>query len=239
MPLPKIEHPINEVYLQSLNRKVKYRPYLVKEEKLLLIAKESGDSQEVKNCINQILQNCCLEEIDISDMPIFDVLMFFVHLRAKSVGESLKLVYNCQNIVDEQPCGGETNYSIDLNKIHYVIPEGHNNNIRLSEDVGIVMKYPTMGLLPNNFDIDDASTLMTTVANHVLYIYDKDSIYKREEISQDEMLAFLDDLSIDQLEAIKSFFDSTPSVALEDNVVCKKCKFEHKIYLEDLEAFFI
>lgn len=238
MPLPKIEHPINEVFLHSLNKKIKFRPYLVKEEKLLMIARESEDPDDIKNTITQILQNCCIEEINISELPLFDLLMFFVHLRAKSVGDSLKLVYNCQNLVDEQPCNGETNYTLDLNKIHYVIPEGHNNKIKLSDTIGLVMKYPTMGLIPNNFNLDDSESLLKTVANHVLYIYDQDSIYKRQDISQDEMMKFLEDLSIEQLDAIKTFFDSSPTVVLEDKVVCSKCNFEHTIRLEDLIAFF-
>jgi hypothetical protein len=238
MPLPKIEHPIHEVYLKSLDRKVKFRPFLVKEEKLLLISKESEEIETVKNAIKQVLRNCCLEDVDIDSLPLFDIEMFFIHLRIKSVGEKVNMAFTCNNIIEEVPCGEVTEYSMDLNKIGYEIPEGHKNVIPLSKDVGIKLKYPTI-----NLDIqqsDDAYTVaLKVISDNIELIYDGDSVYYRKDIGDDEMENFLNDLSMDQIEEIRNFFVTLPKVVLNDKMVCKKCKFEHDVNVGDLYGFFI
>lgn len=238
MPLPKIEHPIHEVYLKSLDRKIKFRPFLVKEEKLLLISKEAEEPSEAKIAIKQILQNCCLEEIDIDKLPLFDVVMFFVHLRIRSIGESAKLSFTCQNLVDEVECGKVTDYTLDLNKVKYESPEGHSDKIQLGNDVGIKLKYPTMSIISNEVDGAYAAALKL-ISDNIEYIYDKDSVYKRSEISDEELTNFLEELTVDQIDEVRSFFRSSPSAILEDEVVCSKCNFVHKIHAGDLYSFFI
>jgi hypothetical protein len=238
MPLPKIEHPIHEVYLKSLDRKIKFRPFLVREEKLLLISKEAEDPNEAKNSIKQILQNCCLEELDIDKLPLFDIEMFFVHLRIKSIGESARLSFTCENIVEDVECGNVTDYTLDLNKISYQTPDSHNDKIQLGNGVGIKLKYPTMSIVSD--DVDSAyNAALKVITENIEYIYDTDSVYKRSDISEKELIDFLEELTVDQIEEIRTFFRTSPKAVLEDTIKCSKCGFEHKVHAEDLYSFFI
>src|SRR5210317_845367 len=144
--LPKIEHPIVNIRVHSLDREVKFRPFLVKEEKLLLIAKESMEPDEVRTAIVQIIQNCCLEEdLDVTKLPLFDIEMFFVTLRSKSVGEMVQLVFHCTNEVDGKECNTDTDYALNLEKVKYEFPKGHTNKVMLTDTLGIKLKYPTLG----------------------------------------------------------------------------------------------
>lgn len=237
MALPKIDYPIHEIFLKSLNRKVKFRPFLVKEEKILLIAKESKEIDDVKNSIKQIIQNCCLEDIDIDALPLFDIEMFFVHLRAKSIGDSAKLMFTCKNTVEDQECGTETEYTIDLSRVEYIVPEGHTNIIKLTDKVGIVLKYPTITIAAEEFD-DMYESTVSVFKNNVDYIYDEDSIYKRKDIEDDELEEFLENLTMQQIEAIRKFFITTPRVAIKDRIICSKCKYDHELVVENIYSFF-
>lgn len=238
MALPKIEYPVHEVYLKSLNRKVKFRPFTVKEEKILLIAKESKDAAEMKSAVEQILQNCCLDDTDIKKLPLFDVEMFFINLRMKSVGESVKLTFKCENKVNEETCNKETEYSLDLNKIRYVIPENVEDLVQLTDTVGIKLKYPTMSIMDANIT-DEYSAALQLIMQNMDYIYDQDTIIERKDVSDAELEEFLNDLSIEQIDKIRAFFASTPTIILEDSVKCEKCGYEHKIMAGDLYSFFI
>ena len=118
MPLPKISHPTYEVYLKSLNRKVKFRPFLVKEEKLLLMAKEGEDVNEIVKVIKQIISNCILDDVDVDALPTFDMEMFFINLRIRSVGEAAEMVYTCNNVVDEKQCGQKIDFILEIGRAH-------------------------------------------------------------------------------------------------------------------------
>lgn len=239
MPLPKIDYPIHEIYLKSLGRKVKFRPFLVKEEKILLVAKESEEPEDIKTSIKQIIQNCCLEDIDVETLPLFDIEMFFVHLRSKSVGETAKLQFTCQRVIEETTiCEHVTEYTIDLNKIEYIVPEGHTNKIKITEKVGVVFKYPTINVALDDFS-DPYYATVSLFKNNIDYIYDEDSFYYRKDISDEELEEFLEQLSIEHVELIRNFFITTPRVALKDQLTCGKCGFEHTIELENLYSFFI
>lgn len=239
MALPKIEHPIYEVYLKSLDRKVKFRPFLVKEEKLLLIAKESEDSSiDIKTAIKQVIQNCCLEEnFDVDNLPLFDLEMFFVHLRIRSVGESAKLSFTCHNVVDEKECGAITDYSLDLSKVYYDVPENHSQIVKITDTVGIKLKYPTISVISDDI-VDEYTATLKVILDNVEYIYDADSVYKRDTISEEELIAFLDELTVDQIQEVRNFFTNSPKAVLEDNIECKKCGFNHSIKIGELYSFF-
>jgi len=240
MALPKIEHPINEVYLKSLDRKIRFRPFLVKEEKILMIAKESEDNNDIKNAIIQVLQNCCLDDnVNVAELPLFDIEMFFIHLRIRSVGDSAKLTITCSNVPEgaTEPCGHVTDFNMDLNKIEYEVPEDHTPYVSLTSDIGIKLKYPTVSIIDNEV-VDEYTATIKVIADNIDYIYDKDSVYKKETISKEELENFIDDLTVDQINAIRSFFAATPKSVLNDTVTCKKCGFKHDIHLGDLNSFF-
>lgn len=238
MPLPKIDYPINEVYLKSLDRKMKFRPFCVREEKLLLIAKESDDVEDVKTTIKQVIQNCCLEAIDVDSLPLFDIEMFFVHLRSRSLGSQSTITFTCQNVVDDAKCGHITDYDLNLDKVQYIVPENHMADIKVGKTVGLKLKYPTLEDIKGRGDNAIDSTL-TLFMDNVEYIYDSDSVYKREDMTKEDLETFFDQLSIEQVEAIRTFFITRPKVVLKEEIVCAKCGFHHDIVVENLHNFFI
>lgn len=237
--LPKIEYPIYDFYVKSVDRRVKFRPFLVKEEKILLMAKESKDPEAIRLAIKQIIQNCMVDDVDVDKLPLFDIEMIFLKLRAKSVGESVKLVFNCKNEVDGVECNTDTDYTLDLEKVKYEIPEGHNPKIMLTDKLGIKLKYPDLNTLIDLKDDDDEYTaLIAVLLSNIEYIFDSDSIYRPEDSSKEDVAEFLTNLKMEHILMVKEFFETSPKVVLEDVVKCKKCGFEHNLHTEDLLSFF-
>lgn len=240
MALPKIVHPIYEVYLKSLDKKIRFRPFLVKEEKLLLMAREANDPAAMKVAVNQIIENCCLDQINVHDLPLFDLEMFFIHLRAKSVSEIVKLQFTCNNILEDgNKCGFVTDYQLNLEKIEFTVPENHTDKIPLGENIGIKLKYPTFDSLEIDDDEMDLGAALKIVMNNIDYIYDSDSIYKADEVSTEELASFMDSLSVDQIQAIRKFFNTNPKVVLKDSIPCGKCGYVHNMKAEGLVDFFL
>lgn len=241
MALPKIEHPIYEMYVLSLDKKVKFRPFLVKEEKLLLMAKESKDSAEIKRTIYQIINNCLLEEVDIDKLPIFDIEMIFLNLRARSVGESVKLSFNCKHKNDEtgEVCNTDTPYVLEIDKITYSMNKDVTNVVKLTDETGIKLMYPTLPTSNVEEGAELFEAVLQLIAQNVEYIYDKDSVYKSEDISEDELLDFLENLSPEHLEKINYFFKNTPRVVVKDSIKCRKCNYIHELEVDGVYDFFI
>jgi hypothetical protein len=239
MPLPKIEHPIHEVYLKSLDRVIRYRPFLVKEEKLLLMAKESDDLNDIVKAIKQIIRNCVLDDIDVDTLPTFDVEMFFINLRVQSIGESAEMVYTCNNVVEgDVECGHKIDFLLDIRNVEYSETEGHSNVIRLSDTAGIKLNYPTLNFseaeLNDNFEDGGYSF----VSQYLDYVYDSEQIYKKDEISDEELKEFIDNLTIEQVKQIRNFFTTLPQVFLKQDVTCPKCNYVHHLNVEGLLNFF-
>lgn len=240
MALPKIEHPIYDVYLLSLDKKVKFRPFLVKEEKLLLMAKESKDSEEIKRTVIQIVNNCLLEPIDVEKLPLFDIEMIFISLRARSVGEKVKLTFSCKHKNDEtgEPCNSETPYELNIDNVTYSKKEDHTNLIKLTEDMGVKMMYPTFKTSKIDSGLELFEAALQLIAENIEYIYDKESIYKSEDMIDEELINFIENLNPSQLEKIQSFFQSTPKVIIKDTIKCRKCGFEHEMEADNIYSFF-
>lgn len=237
MPLPKIEYPVHEFYVKSLDRDVKFRPFLVKEEKILLMAKESKDPNEIKRAIVQIINNCAQEPIEVEQLPLFDIEMIFLKLRAKSVGESVRMVFNCQNEVDGTVCDSNTDYTLNLDKVRYEIPEGHDAKVMITDKMGVKLKYPTLNSVPedseNEFDL-----MLDSLVDNIEYVFDGEQVYKITDATEQEQVEFVESLNRDSMDKIESFFKSSPKVVLEDVVKCKKCGFEHTLHEENLLDFF-
>jgi len=241
MALPIIQQPIFEVYLKSLDKAIRFRPFLVKEEKILLIAKESEDDAAIFNAIKQIITNCCIDEIDVASLPMFDIEMFFVHLRIKSIGEKIPLNFKCEKKLkdSEEICGLINEYELDLNNIKYEVAQNHKNIIMLSDSIGIKMKYPVLDSIAKNISDNVLSDSIKFVSNYVDYIFDSDQIYDRSQFNNEDFEKFLGDLTTDQLESILQFFVTSPKVTLQETTKCKKCENDHLIYAENLYSFFI
>lgn len=238
--LPKIEYPVFEVYLKSLNKKIKFRPFLVKEEKLLLMAKEAEDLPTLLQTVKQIINNCMLEEnIKVESLPLFDIEMIFIHLRLRSVGENLELTYKCENVINEQSCSTPMTFEVDLNGVEFQVPEGHTNKIMITDTVGISLKYPSLetstAMAENPASLEN---IVEMVAEHLDYIFDENQKYKAEEIDEDELNEFLGSLSLENVESFKDFFNTLPYVKTEKKITCGNCGFNHTIVIEGIEDFF-
>lgn len=241
MTLPKLKHPTYEVYLKSVDRKVLFRPFLVKEEKLLLMSRTSEDVDEITRTVKQIIRNCCLDDtIDVDKLPLFDVEMFFLHLRAKSIGEVVRLNYTCK-VQDENgvECGGVTPYEFNIEKILFDVPLDHTNKIDLGDNIGIVLNYPSFEIFKDSEDTVVKSEIVELIMKHVNMIYDESNVYKKEEIPNQELIEFFDLLSLDQFNMIRAFFVSSPRVVLRDKINCVKCGYEHDVYADNLNDFFV
>lgn len=244
--LPKIDVPIYELKLPLSKKKIKFRPFLVKEEKILLMAMESDDQDAILLAIKQIINNCIVSKINIDDLPILDFEYMFMHLRARSVGELIDLQYKCNNDVDEKE--GEKIKCNNLVKLSFnaleVEPDlkSINEKIELTSNLGIVMKYPTFKGIEklNREDIpaSPAEIVARTVINSIDYIYDKENLYYAKDVSEEELIDFIDSLTREQFLKIQEFFDNLPKLKKELNFVCPKCKYEEQIVVEGIQSFF-
>lgn len=239
MALPKISYPTFDVYLKSLNKKVKFRPFLVKEEKLLLMAKEAQDLTSLLDTVKQIINNCCLEDIDVEGLPLFDIELIFIFLRLKSVGETLELTYKCENVVESEPCGASMTFEVDLNEVKVEEPEEHTNKIMITDDIGVMLKYPSLRISSSMASqVDSIENIVDLIYEHLDYVFDDTSKYEAESITKEELYEFLGSISIEQLEPFKVFFSTLPYVKTEKDVTCGKCGYQHKIVVRGIDDFF-
>jgi hypothetical protein len=240
--LPKIDVPVFEIKLPSNGESIKFRPFTVKEEKLFLMAYESDDTKYSVDTIIQVLNNCVLNRDDVRELPTFDIEYLFLNIRARSVGEIVKLKYRCNNDVGTEQEPKKCNNSVEINlNILEVEPskdENHFNKIELSKDLGIVMKYPKMSLLRDNVDADDFNVILELIISCIDYIYDKDNLYYAKDTTKEELTEFLDSLQSKDLEKIKDFFDTMPKLKKQIDFNCSKCNYNEKIELEGLQSFF-
>jgi hypothetical protein len=240
MALPKLDVPTYEIELPVSKNKIKYRPFLVKEQRNLLMALESQDSNSTQQAIRDILINCTLtESIDIDKLPIIDIEYYFINLRAKSVGEVVESRYRCNNIVDDKECGNIMEKSVNLTDIKVQIAEDVKPEIQLTPQITIKMKYPEFGVVKDSLRFEDINEVtFNMIAESIEYIYDGEQCYYGHEAQPGEMLEFLEGMNQEQFSKIENFFDNLPKLAEKIEIDCSKCGFHHKIDVEGLESFF-
>ena len=236
MALPKLLVPTYELAVPSTDEKVKYRPFLVKEEKILLIAMESGDTNEMLRAVKDIVDECTFNKLKLGDMPMFDIEYIFLNIRAKSVGEVSKLKVLCQD-------DGKTyaNIEIDLNDVEVQVVDNHTNKIELTDEMGVIMKYPTIDAFGKN-GIADISTenMLDVIAACIAQIYDKkgEEVYDSKDSTKKELIEFIEQLNTKQFQDIQKFFDTMPSLKHEIMVMNPKTHVESKVILTGLNDFF-
>jgi|LakMenE18May11ns_1017448.scaffolds.fasta_scaffold9916787_3 hypothetical protein len=251
MPLPKIDLPLFEIKLASVPRVIQFRPFLVKEEKLLLMALQSEDEQTILKSIKQVVNNCLVENtLDIDSIPIFDIEYLFLNIRARSVGEIVDSAFVCKNVVgvdkDEQgedmevQCGNVMNVKVNILEIQ---PPTNNINTKLyfTKDVGIQLKFPSLGTFQSVKGLlmgEDLEQLYQFIFECTDYVFDENSVYYAKESSLQEFSQFLDSLTQEQFDKIIDFFKSLPTLKKDIKQICEKCNFEHDLTLEGLSDFF-
>ena len=239
MPLPKVSIPSYDLTLPSNNKKIKYRPFIVGEEKNLLLAMESEDINEIRNAVVSVLSNCVLTKgIDIEELPTFDIEYIFLNVRAKSIGESIDIIVTCGD-------DGETEVplTIYIDEIKVKKVKGHTNQIKLSDDMTITMKYPSFDrFIIDNFDKNDQEDVLNLslkiIASCIDIITQGDECWAASDYTESDLLEFLSGLTSPQHKQIDKFFSTMPKLMYETEVVNPNTEKKNKIVLEGLSDFF-
>lgn len=244
--LPKIDVPIFELELPISKKKIKFRPFLVKEEKILLMAMESDDENASLLAIKQIISNCCLENnLDIDSLPIIDLEYLFLQLRARSVGEVVNLQYKCNNKIkdeegNEKDCNHIVPIDVNLLEIQPDFNPNHTNEIKLSDKMGLIMKYPSFKSIESNTtNTSEVDTLMNVIVDSVDSVYDSDNIYYAKDLQKTELIEFVEGLTQSQFKKLQDFFDTLPKIKKDLKFECNKCGYKEEIMVEGIQNFFV
>ena len=238
MPLPKIATPTYELELPSTGKTIEYRPFLVKEEKLLVIALESEDTKQITKAIKAVLANCIRTKgIKVETLPTFDIEYLFLNIRGKSVGEEIEVKIVCpDDKVTEVPI------TINLDDIQIQKSEEHNNQIKVDEKIMMEMKYPSLDeFIKNNFDFNDASQMdqsFKLIASCIDKIYTEEEVWASEDCTKKEMNDFLESMNSSQFKEIEKFFTTMPKLSHTVKVMNPETKVESDVVLEGLASFF-
>ena len=239
MKSPELQHQIYTVQLFSQKEPVKFRPFLVREHKLMLQAAEAKDPKTTISTIKQIIQNCLIDEINVDALPLIDLELLFINLRARSIGEVTDLYFICKNEVNDIECGMTLQVPINLLEIP-VVNKNIEKKILFSEKVGVMMKYPSIEVINKLIETQNLTDKeFVVVINSIDYIFDETSIYKAKEATQEELLLFVEKLPQEKYDLMKTFLENSPRAKLTVEKECVKCGYLHKINLEGLEQFFI
>ena len=233
MTLPIINTPTYELTVPSTKEKITYRPFLVKEEKLLLAAMETGEGEgDLVRALRQIITNCLVSEIDLDSLATFDMEYIFLNLRAKSVGEVAKVTVICPD--DEET---EVSLEIPLDEIKVTFTEGHTNKVQITDTIGMTMKYPDFTLASLQRESGN-EYLFDMIKGCIAQITDGETVYERIDFNDKELDTFIDSLSTKQLEGVQSFFETMPKLKHTVKVTNPKTKKKSTVTLEGLDAFF-
>jgi len=236
MALPKLTTPTYELEIPSTDEKIKYRPFLVKEEKILMLAMESKATADITQAVKDIVSECTFNKINISNMPMFDVEYIFLQIRAKSVGEVSKLKLLCP---DDKKTYADI--ELDLNEVKVQVGEDHTNKIELDNGMGMIMTYPTIDSF-NDSGIRDinASNMLDVISGCIMQIYEKngEKTYDPKDQTKKELTEFIEQLNTKQFKDVQKFFETMPKLKHEITIKNPKTKKESKITLTGLNDFF-
>jgi|TARA_R100001377_G_scaffold31481_1_gene17190 hypothetical protein len=237
MALPKLITPTYELEIPSSDEKIKYRPFLVKEEKILMMALETKDNVQIVNAVKDIVTECTFSKINISKMPMFDTEYIFLQIRSKSVGEISKLKLLC-------PDGDGKTYAdveIDLSQVKVQVSDNHTNKIALTDEMGVIMTYPNIDSFSENGIQDiNASNMLDVIGTCILQIYEEkgEKVYEAKDQTKKELTEFIESMNTTQFKDVQKFFDTMPKLKHEVKVKNPKTKKESKVTLTGLNDFF-
>ena len=240
MPLPTIETPTYELKLYSSNKKVRYRPFLVKEEKVLIIALESKDQNAITHAVKEVLKKCILTKgVDVDNLPTFDIEQLFLNIRSKSIGEDIKLNVTC-------PDDNETKVPVTIyvDEIKIVKTKGHTKDIVLDDNLTLRMKYPSLSqFVQNNFDVSNAENItfdasLDIISSCIDVVYNADESWAAADCTKKELNEWLETLNSNQFKQVETFFDTMPKLSHTIKVTNPKTKIESDVTLEGITSFF-
>jgi hypothetical protein len=238
MPLPKIATPTYELTLPSTKKKIKYRPFLVKEEKLLVLALESDDTKQITNAIRAVLKSCIeTRGVKVESLPTFDIEFLFLNIRGKSVGEEVEV-----NILAPDDGVTEISINIQLDQIEVKEGEGHDKKIKLDDSLMMEMKYPSLDeFIKNNFDVKgevDVNKSFELIAGCIDKIFSEEEVWSTADCSKKEVIDFLEQMNSVQFKQIEKFFETMPKLSYEVEVTNPKTDVKSTVVLEGLSSFF-
>ena len=237
MALPQVNTPTYELAVPSTDKKIKYRPFLVKEEKILMIAMEGKEQSGILDAVKQIVKSCTFDKFDMSKAPMFDVEYIFLNIRAKSVGEISTVNLRC---LDDNETFVKT--EIDLTEVEVKMDEEHTNKIELTEEMGMIMTYPNLDSFAD-YDVTNinASNMIDMIASCIAQIYDKkgEDVYDSKDSTHKELVDFIEQLNSKQFAEVQKFFDTMPKLTHTVTIENPKTKKKSEIVLSGLNDFFV
>ena len=231
MALPKLETPTYELILPSTGDKLKFRPFLVKEHKILLTMSEADDN-EVARIIRELVDVCTFKALKIKDLPHFDIEYIFMHLRAKSISETVEVVVNCE-------CGEKIDTSFNIDELKVVKPEGHSNKIMINNEIGIELKYPNIDDVVDIYATKDNQKVIDLIIRSIKAIYNQEEYWEASDQSKEELDEFVYSLTKEQFDKLELFFVTSPKIVQTIECDCPKCGKHNISKLEGLQNFFV
>jgi hypothetical protein len=239
MALPKQNTPIYTIEIPSSKQKFKFRPFLVKEQKALLLAQQSEDMSVMVDTLKQVIESCSQTKVDVDALAIFDLEYIFSQIRAKSVGEKVELFFFCDTCEDD---AAKVKITIDLTQLQVEEFAGHTSKIELFDDVGVVLKYPSIDVVKKIEMIGRGTSEIDMVFDVIVecidYIYDTNEVYYAKEQTKEELSNFINELTSEQFTKIESFFETIPKLRKQVDYKCPVCGKSHNKVLEGLDSFF-
>ena len=231
MALPKLETPTFELTLPSTGSKITFRPFLVKEHKILLTMSEA-DNDEVARIIRELVDVCTFKKLNIKELPHFDIEYVFLYLRAKSISETVEVVVNCE-------CGEKINTSFNIEDVKVVKPENHSNKIMINDEIGIELKYPNIDDVVDIFATTDNQKVINLVIKSIQGIYNQDDYWEAVDQTKEELEEFVYSLTKEQFSKLEQFFVTSPKIVQTIECNCPKCGKHNVSRLEGLQNFFV
>lgn len=237
MALPKSVTPTYELTVPTTKQKVQYRPFIVKEEKALLIAHQSEDTNVMLNTLKSIIDSCTFGKLQLDKLAMVDIEYIFLQLRAKSVGEISELIFSCKQCNDPK---AQMRANVDLTQLEVVFSPDHEDTIELFDTVGVKMKYPNLETINKLKNLTDSQidSIFDVIVDCIDYVFDADNVYPSAEQSKEELIDFVNNLTQDQFTKLQKFFETMPRLEKVIEFDCPVCKYHHVKKIQGLEGFF-
>jgi len=229
MALPKLDTPTYKLKIPSTGKNVTYRPFLVKEEKLLMMAKEGGDTSQMVDTLKKLVSSCVEDDIDVNALTTYDIEYIFLMLRAKSVGEEVEVLVTCEH------CGANKPMTLMIGediKLH--MGEEVESKVALTSDVGVILKHPTVDAISKINTEDSMEVLISCIES----IYDSTTVHNLKDYPKEEILEFVGALNVKELQKLQNYFDNMPKIKCDLTYVCEECGKESRLVIEGLSNFF-
>ena len=235
MALPIVGNPTYELKLHSVDHKIKYRPFLVKEEKILLTALEGGETADIVRATKEIIKNCCLDDdVEIEKLPAFDIELFFLNLRARSVGQNVEISLSCQT----KDCDGEAPVQVNLENIGLEISKDHTDVIKLTNKIKVKLKYPDIDRMTRPPEESQMDSIFEITKACIESIWDGDEIHDIRDYTEQELEDFIMSLNQKQFGKLIGYFNTMPKLKHKVEFTCSKCGSKQESVLEGLQSFF-